>query len=67
MVKNQKYLYCPQCKEYPDIIRKEYDGDWVEIRRWDEFVYSMEETTIEEVPYKQVCYSCDTEVEEVQE
>lgn len=64
-MKDKKFLYCPQCKQYPDVIREVYEPkSLVEVRRWDGIDYALEDSSIDDIPFSRVCGKCGVEVEE---
>ena len=59
MPKNSKYLYCPNCKCYPNNI---YDKDicWT-TRKWDGDCYQGQDQEYENNPIS-FCSECDTQL-----
>lgn len=60
MTKEKKYLYCPNCKTYPDdIIEEEVVMTW---RNWDGECYQGQKSENTGRCFHSYCAECDTEL-----
>lgn len=58
----KKFLYCPKCKRYPDMIIEKYLKPIKELRKWNGEVYELFESNIELVEFEQLCSVCKTKL-----
>lgn len=57
---NKKYLYCYNCKNYPDVIKETFNKQPVEeLRKWGGDYYELVESNISDCEYTQTCGVCD--------
>lgn len=61
MIKQEKYLYCENCKEYPDEIIEDYSG-FAETRKWNGECYELETSDIEGAFQASRCPKCLNEL-----
>ncbi len=57
-MKEQRELFCPECKTYPQEIVEKYIDPIVEIRKWDGQDWELTESNISNVEYEQRCGIC---------
>ena len=57
-MKNEKFLWCEKCREFPDKIIEKYLEPVEEIRVWDNGDYGLDESNIDDVEFEQLCFKC---------
>ena len=57
---NKKYLYCPTCQNYPDVIIESYHEGIEEGRKWDGEYYELQSSNMDEIGYDSLCGKCRT-------
>lgn len=63
MAKEKKYLWCSECKCYPDRIIEVYSEITID-RTWDKDCYAMDEMNLPQVPAVSLCGECETKLVE---
>ena len=64
--KETKYLFCPKCKEYPDVITENYNQPFWQTRKWNGECYELRDDALSEIEYTQDskfhCGNCETKL-----
>ena len=66
MVKEKKHLFCPECKDYPDVIFEKYLKPFWQERKWNDDCYELQRDASNELGYSQdskfYCGECNAEL-----
>jgi hypothetical protein len=62
-----KYLYCDNCKEFPNKIVEKYLEPIEEVREFNTDCYELIETNLDSVEFEQLCFKCRNKLKEVEQ
>lgn len=66
-MKNKKYLYCPHCRFYPDLVLERYRQEINVLRKWDGETYEEQSNNLNIAKSELRCHKCGRKLLEIYE